>query len=78
MITIYTTKVCPNCVAAKEYFNKKKLEYVERDAKENVDYIFIKTGKRQVPFIEIDGVRNLLGWDEKTFKELYEASGGTL
>lgn len=74
MITIYSTKVCPNCVLAKAYFDKHKIEYDERDARKYVDYIRLKTGKTQVPYIEIDGVRHMLGWDESTFKELYGQS----
>lgn len=58
MITIYSTKTCAFCVAAKQYLNSKKIDYDEVlvDQIENGANILIeKSGQLGVPVIDVGG-----------------------
>jgi glutaredoxin len=69
-VTIYSTPSCHNCKDAKAYFDAHAIDYTEADATKFIPHIVEKSGKRQVPFIEV-GDGNMTGWDEETFKGLY-------
>lgn len=69
-VIIYTTDKCHNCQQAKAYFKEKGIEYEEKDARQNVQYIRDITGKTQVPLIMVKG-KPLLGWDQATFEKMY-------
>lgn len=56
-VTVYTTDICPYCIAAKELLKKKGVTYEEinvtRDD-EKRDWLREKTGQRTVPQIFFD------------------------
>jgi glutaredoxin 3 len=64
-ITIYSANWCAFCHAAKDYLDKKGVQYVEKDveadpanAREAVD----KSGQTGIPVIDIDGTI-IIGFD---------------
>ncbi len=65
-ITIYTTNSCHFCHAAKDFFDKKSIQYteknVEQDKKARED-MMEKTGQMSVPVIDING-QIIVGFDE--------------
>ncbi len=70
-VKIYTTPACPQCRAAKKYFQEKGVEYQEMDvasdARARVEMFGIAQ-TRSVPVIVIDG-RVLVGFDQATIEE---------
>lgn len=59
-VEVYTTKICPYCVRAKNLLKRKGVEYVEIDVSDD-DQLRAKMtersrGQRTVPQIFIDGV----------------------
>ncbi len=57
-VVIYTTRVCPYCVAAKALFQKKGVAYREVDVSGDDakrEWLVEATGQRTVPQIFIDG-----------------------
>jgi glutaredoxin-like YruB-family protein len=57
-VTIYTTSVCPYCIALKKFFKDYNVEYEEIDAssdEEIQDMLVEKTGKMSVPVVVVDG-----------------------
>lgn len=59
-IFIYTKSACPNCVAAKQLMDSKKLHYVECDMDNSEDrmaFFLAYPEARQMPQIFIDGQR---------------------
>ena len=65
-ITIYSTRICPYCVRAKNFFNKKNLEYTEimidRDPNQ-MRVMMEKSGRQSVPQIFI-GDYHVGGFDD--------------
>lgn len=57
-ITIFTTTVCPNCLSLKEYFDAKKLLYVEKlidqDETARQEMLTVSNGFMGVPFVLIE------------------------
>lgn len=66
-ILIYTTAVCPYCVAAKNLFKARGLEYtetrVDTDPSERETMLARSEGRRTVPQIFI-GARHVGGFDD--------------
>lgn len=67
MVIIYSTNTCPYCVMAKEYFETKGVEFVEKNvqvdhdaAKEMVE----KTHQLGVPVIDVNGTV-IIGFDRE-------------
>ncbi len=65
-VTIYSTKICPYCIRAKNFFDKKNIEYdeimIDRDPlliKEMIE----KSGRQSVPQIFI-GEYHVGGFDD--------------
>lgn len=57
-IIIYTTKICPYCVQAKQLFNRKQVAYEEirvDDKPELREEMSQRSGRRTVPQIFING-----------------------
>lgn len=57
MVTIYTTKTCAFCHAAKEYLNSKHINFQEVKVDEvpnGVQELLDKSGQLGVPVIEVD------------------------
>lgn len=68
-VVIYTTKMCPYCVAAKELFRNKEIAYQEidlTDDPEELKKLKTKTGMRTVPQIFINGI--FIGGCEELYK----------
>ncbi len=65
-VTIYTTPTCVYCKLAKDFFQKNKVEYEEKnvvtDTEARTDMIK-KSGQMGVPVIEIDG-KIIVGFDQ--------------
>jgi glutaredoxin-like YruB-family protein len=64
-ITVYSADWCAFCHAAKDYFDKKGIQYVDKDiesgpeiAQEAID----KSGQTGIPVIDIDG-QIVIGFD---------------
>jgi glutaredoxin 3 len=57
-VEVYTTRVCPYCVAAKRLLNKRGIAYAEIDVSGDHDkreWLVAQSGQRTVPQIFIDG-----------------------
>lgn len=57
-VIIYTTNNCPYCHMAKEYFEKNKIKYEEKNVEENealAEEMIEKSGQMGVPVIDING-----------------------
>lgn len=65
MITVYTTKFCPYCNAAKDLLRGKKVEFREVDVSddEEFDALVERTGWKTVPQIFI-GEKMIGGYNE--------------
>ena len=56
-VIIYSTRICPYCVRAKNFFNKKEIDYIEIMIDQNPSLIkemIEKSGRQSVPQIFID------------------------
>ena len=56
-VIIYSTRICPYCVRAKNFFNKKNIAYTEIMIDQNPSLIkemIEKSGRQSVPQIFID------------------------
>ena len=66
-IEIYSTRVCPSCVRAKQLLNQKKVEFVEYKVDEDQDKFkemkLRSNGSRTVPQIFIDD-EHIGGFDD--------------
>jgi glutaredoxin 3 len=65
-VTIYTTRVCAYCIAAKRLMSARGIPYVEQDVSGDDDkraWLVETTGRRTVPQIFIGG-RPIGGYDE--------------
>jgi glutaredoxin 3 len=74
-VQVYTTPMCPYCVAAKRLLAERGIEYDEIDVAEDAALraeIVQRTGRRTVPQIFIDG-RSIGGFEE--LRALDEAGG---
>ena len=66
-IKIYTTSVCPYCHTLKEFLKEKGVSFEEVDISRDIltqDKLIEKTGKMEVPIIEI-GDQLIVGFDRK-------------
>ncbi|KXZ40790.1 Glutaredoxin-like protein, YruB-family [Alkalithermobacter thermoalcaliphilus JW-YL-7 = DSM 7308] len=70
-IEIYTSNTCGYCHAAKDYFDERKIEYVEHNVSEDstARKKLMKMGYMSVPIIVIDG-EEILGFDKTRIEEL--------
>jgi len=71
-VKVYTTPICPYCIALKEFLKENNIEFEEIDvsqdemaAKEMIE----KTGQMGVPVLEIDG-EFVIGFDKEKIKKL--------
>ena len=66
MVKIFTTPICPYCFTLKEFLKKHKVSFEEIDVSKDEkarDYMVEKTGKMEVPVVEIDG-EIVVGFDK--------------
>ena len=75
-IVLYSTSWCPHCKAAKEYFTKNDIPFINRDVELDPDAMELLTGKYKsqgVPVIVIgDDAEVIRGFDEKRFEKAVE------
>jgi glutaredoxin 3 len=71
-VKIYSTPTCPYCVAAKEFFKSKSIDFTDIDvasdetkAQEMIDL----SGQMGVPVIDIDG-QVIVGFDRGKIEKL--------
>ena len=71
-VFIYSTSMCPYCEIAKDFFNKKGIEYTNYDIGSDVEKrreMIEMTGQMGVPVILI-GEDVIVGFDEEKLGEL--------
>lgn len=70
-VKLYSTKTCPRCEKAKEFFQAHKIQYKAVDVSEDEEAaqeMIQKSGQMGVPVIEIDG-QIIVGYDEAVIKK---------
>ncbi len=70
-VTIYTTKICPWCIKAKEFFKENKISYTEKNVQENpklANELLEKSGQMGVPVITI-GDSVIIGFNKERVKK---------
>lgn len=58
MVKLYTTPVCPYCFTLKEFLKENDIKFKEIDVSRNEklkEELIKKTGKMEVPIIDING-----------------------
>ena len=73
-VTLYSTPVCPYCLALKNLLEDREVKFEEKDVSSDqkaLERIIEKTGTKGVPVIEIDG-EFVVGFDKKKIFELLE------
>lgn len=70
-VVVYTSDTCPYCVAAKDFLNEHKVEFVERNVtqSEEARKELIEKGYRGVPVIVI-GEDEIVGFDKNKLTTL--------
>jgi glutaredoxin 3 len=75
-IVLYSTSWCPHCKAAKEYFTRNNIPFVNRDVELESDAMDLLTGKYKsqgVPVIVIGNDAQVLrGFDQARFEKALE------
>ena len=70
-IKVYSTKSCPWCVKAKEFFKSKNIKFMDIDVgadQKAAQEMINKSGQMGVPVIDIDG-KIIVGFDKETIEE---------
>ena len=71
-VQLYTTKVCPWCIKAKEFFKENKISYIEKnvqDKPELANELLEKSGQMGVPVIIIDD-KVMIGFNKERLKKV--------
>jgi glutaredoxin 3 len=75
-IVLYSTSWCPHCKAAKAYFTKNEIPFINRDVELDPEAMALLTGKYKsqgVPVIVIgDDAEIVRGFDEARFEKALE------
>jgi glutaredoxin-like YruB-family protein len=69
-VELYTTDVCPWCHKAKEFFEKNKIEYSEKNVQKYPELaaeLLEKSGQMGVPVITIDD-KVIIGFNRNRLK----------
>jgi len=72
MVKIFTTPFCPYCYTLKEFLKEKGITFEEIDVSQDEklkEELIKKTGKIEVPVIEIDG-QIIAGFDKEKICQL--------
>ncbi len=72
MVKVYTTPSCPYCFTLKGFLKERNVGFEDIDVSQDEkarDYIIEKTGKMEVPVMEIDG-EIVLGFDKEKIVKL--------
>lgn len=76
-VTVYSAVWCAFCHAAKDYFDSKGVEYVEKDVEKEPEAgmeAVEKSGQRGIPVIDIDG-EIIVGFDRPRIDAALKAHG---
>jgi len=71
-IRIFTTPGCPYCLSLKEFLKEQQISFEEINVagdQKMIDYLIEKTGRAEVPIIEIDG-QLIVGFDREKLSKL--------
>jgi glutaredoxin 3 len=71
-VILYSTPVCPYCVALKGFFEDNNIEFEEKDVSADqvaLERMIEKTGAKGVPVVEI-GEEFVIGFDREKISEL--------
>jgi len=72
MVKIFVTPVCPYCYTLKEFLKENNIEFEEIDVSQDEklkDELIKKTGKIEVPVLEIDD-QLVVGFDKEKICQL--------
>ena len=72
MVKLFITPGCPYCYTLKEFLKENKIEFVEVDVtqdEKSKEELIKKSGKMEVPVLEIDG-QIVAGFDKEKISEL--------
>lgn len=72
MVKIYSTPTCIYCKMAKEFFQKKNIEFQDLNVAEDTnvrDEMIKRSNQMGVPVIDIDG-QIVVGFDQRKIEEL--------
>lgn len=71
-VIIYSTKTCPWCDLAKNFFKKNNISFIDYDVSANEEKageMIKKSGQVGVPVIDIDG-KIIIGFDKERIEEI--------
>lgn len=74
MVKVYTTLGCPYCFTLKEFLKEKGVDFEEIDVSKDEkvkEEIIKKSGKLEVPVIEVDG-QIVVGFDKEKICKLLD------
>ena len=79
-VTIYTTPICPYCVATKEYFKQNNVKYSEKDVSVDEkarDLMIEKSGQVGVPVIVVSNSREdvIIGFNKPVLDKVLGIGG---
>ena len=72
MVKVFVTPACAYCFTLIEFLKEHNVSFEEIDVSQdekNRDYIIEKTGKMEVPVVEVDG-QTVVGFDKKKICKL--------
>ena len=72
MVKLFITPGCPYCYTLKEFLKENKIEFVEIDVtqdKKVKEELIKKSGKMEVPVLEVDG-QIVVGFDKEKIVKL--------
>jgi glutaredoxin 3 len=75
-VTVYSSPTCAYCHMAMDYFDKKGVEYIEKDIsvdQEGLRFVLEKVGQAVTPIITI-GDTIIVGFDRPKIDEALEAA----
>lgn len=70
-IDVYSTNICPPCVALKRWLNEMNLPFTNHDisnSEEAARYVMLRYGS-SIPVVEIDG-KGIVGFQKNKIKEM--------
>lgn len=71
-VKVFSTPICPYCVALKEFLKEQNVEFEEIDVSQNqlaAEEVVARTGQMGVPVVEIDG-ELVVGFDREKISQL--------
>lgn len=70
-VVVYTSDTCPHCYTAKDYFNDRGIEFVEKNIQKDpaARQELMAKGIMAVPVVVIDG-ETIVGFDQNRVEEL--------